>query len=39
MSPLARRELTDYNERRRRLLFTEGSKWRRFLRWLGLTLR
>lgn len=39
MSPLARRELTDYNERRRRLLFTQGSKWRRFLRMLAGWLR
>lgn len=35
MSPYAKRELHDYNERERRRLFRQ-SPWQRFLKWLGL---
>lgn len=29
----------DYNESRRRYLFTQGSRWRRFLRWIARVAR
>jgi hypothetical protein len=39
MSPFSRRQvLHDYCTRRERLLFTQESKWRRFMRWLAKVL-
>lgn len=37
-SPLARREMKDYHARRRQMILFNGSRWRRFMRWLGRVL-